>query len=298
MEVLQSRGGEFLADFFSGAAATPLNVALTRVIGRMRGQRPSPERFVDAVVRELIQGGIVQLIMGAVTHGAAARAARANAPDAPTPGGAAPNAHGPDTHAPVAEARAAGGSSPPGGGGPHAPATADATPDLGPIIGYTPSNAPVYRNGPRPEGRWLGLDRLWHMSDGSTARPGLGTVPTSGEIGRLPAADMVRDREGRFWSANNEVFPAGSGANRARGAFVVDAPIASPIRYDQLGRDFELSGGHIKNAVIRAAWFAAELDRPISETLLRLTAHLEVKQLGGVVRDVDVGRALEELLRR
>jgi SpoVK/Ycf46/Vps4 family AAA+-type ATPase len=76
------------------------------------------------------------------------------------------------------------------------------------------------------------------------------------------------------------------------------APIASPIRYDQLGRDFELSGGHIKNAVIRAAWFAAELDRPISETLLRLTAHLEVKQLGGVVRDVDVGRALEELLRR
>ena len=70
------------------------------------------------------------------------------------------------------------------------------------------------------------------------------------------------------------------------------APLQGAIRYDHLGRDFEFSGGHIKNAVIRAAYFAAELGRPIDEALLRVTASLEVKQLGGIVRDLNLSDLL------
>ena len=67
-----------------------------------------------------------------------------------------------------------------------------------------------------------------------------------------------------------------------------EADVARPIRFDVLARTFEFSGGHIKNAILRAAFFAVELGTPITEPLLQLTGSLEQKQLGVAVRHIDV----------
>lgn len=67
-----------------------------------------------------------------------------------------------------------------------------------------------------------------------------------------------------------------------------EAPVRGPIDFAKLAAEFELSGGHIKNAILRAAFFAAELDQDLSEPLLRMVAALELKQMGAVVRGVDL----------
>jgi SpoVK/Ycf46/Vps4 family AAA+-type ATPase len=58
------------------------------------------------------------------------------------------------------------------------------------------------------------------------------------------------------------------------------APVERPINYNYLGEDFELSGGCIKNAVIRAAYTAAERKLPISMDLLERAAEQEYRELG------------------
>ena len=46
------------------------------------------------------------------------------------------------------------------------------------------------------------------------------------------------------------------------------APVAADVDYPKLGKTFELSGGHIKNAVMRAAYMAAQKGAPIGQALL------------------------------
>jgi SpoVK/Ycf46/Vps4 family AAA+-type ATPase len=55
------------------------------------------------------------------------------------------------------------------------------------------------------------------------------------------------------------------------------------IDFAKLGRHFELSGGHIKNAVLRAAYFAAERNCPIDDTLLAEAAEREADAAGKLV---------------
>ena len=93
-------------------------------------------------------------------------------------------------------------------------------------------------------------------------------------------------------------FPLPDAAQRAllwERLIPAQADVVRPIPFDVLARDFEFSGGHVKNAVLRAAFFAAELRRPIDLRLLQLTASLEQKQLGGAVRHLDVGALWREL---
>ncbi len=56
------------------------------------------------------------------------------------------------------------------------------------------------------------------------------------------------------------------------------------IDFDRLAAEFELSGGHIRNAVLRAAFIAATRDRSVDHELLRIAARIELKQQGMLVQ--------------
>ncbi|HRE92499.1 MAG TPA: hypothetical protein PK095_25505, partial [Myxococcota bacterium] len=56
---------------------------------------------------------------------------------------------------------------------------------------------------------------------------------------------------------------------------------------EALAHDYELSGGHIKNAALRAAFSAAERKGGIGMRDLRRAARLESEKLGKIVRVSD-----------
>ena len=64
------------------------------------------------------------------------------------------------------------------------------------------------------------------------------------------------------------------------------ALVAKGIDFRALARDYEFSPAHIKNAVLRAAFMAAERGDPIAMSDLAVAAMSEAKELGQVVRDV------------
>lgn len=55
------------------------------------------------------------------------------------------------------------------------------------------------------------------------------------------------------------------------------------IDYDLLGEQFELAGGHIRNAVLRASFIAAERKLAVDTRLLNLAAQIELKEQGMLV---------------
>ncbi|HEY0251054.1 MAG TPA: AAA family ATPase, partial [Kofleriaceae bacterium] len=61
------------------------------------------------------------------------------------------------------------------------------------------------------------------------------------------------------------------------------APVALDVDYSELAREFELSGGYIKNAAVRAAFLAASSGRIITMDLLRHASALELEDMGRVV---------------
>ena len=61
------------------------------------------------------------------------------------------------------------------------------------------------------------------------------------------------------------------------------APVEQDIKFEILAKEFELSGGYIKNAAVRAAFLAAAHDAPIGMELLRLASALELEDMGRVV---------------
>jgi AAA+ superfamily predicted ATPase len=63
----------------------------------------------------------------------------------------------------------------------------------------------------------------------------------------------------------------------------VQTPLASDVDFAALGRKFRLTGGHIKNAVVRAAFLAAAEGTPsITQALLMRAAQLEWTELGNL----------------
>ena len=61
------------------------------------------------------------------------------------------------------------------------------------------------------------------------------------------------------------------------------APWAKDINWKSLAKDYEISGGYIKNAVLRAAFLAAAANTPINMTLLRRSASLEMEDMGRLI---------------
>jgi len=65
--------------------------------------------------------------------------------------------------------------------------------------------------------------------------------------------------------------------------------VSDDVWFEGLAKDFELSGGLIKNAVLRAAYMAASRDRAIDHDLLELSARLELKQQGKLLTGDPLG---------
>jgi hypothetical protein len=61
------------------------------------------------------------------------------------------------------------------------------------------------------------------------------------------------------------------------------APTAQELCFDQLGETFVMSGGYIRNAVLRAAFLAADADTQIDAGFLLRAAQLEYEAMGKVV---------------
>jgi hypothetical protein len=62
------------------------------------------------------------------------------------------------------------------------------------------------------------------------------------------------------------------------------APVEDDIDFNILATEFELSGGYIKNAAVRAAFLAASHNAPIGMELLRLASALELEDMGRVIQ--------------
>jgi SpoVK/Ycf46/Vps4 family AAA+-type ATPase len=60
------------------------------------------------------------------------------------------------------------------------------------------------------------------------------------------------------------------------------APTVGDLELDDLAEKFEMSGGYIRNAVLRAAFLAAAEKKPISAAHLRYAAHLEYEGMGKI----------------
>jgi hypothetical protein len=61
------------------------------------------------------------------------------------------------------------------------------------------------------------------------------------------------------------------------------APVEGAVDFELLAAEFQLSGGYIKNAAVRAAFLAASHDAAIGMELLRLASALELEDMGRVV---------------
>ena len=61
------------------------------------------------------------------------------------------------------------------------------------------------------------------------------------------------------------------------------APVERDLDLPLLATEFELSGGYIKNAAVRAAFLAAQAGAPIGMEILRLASALELEDMGRVV---------------
>ncbi|MEZ4269506.1 MAG: ATP-binding protein [Myxococcota bacterium] len=66
-----------------------------------------------------------------------------------------------------------------------------------------------------------------------------------------------------------------------------ETPLASDVEWGELARRFELTGGMIKNALVRAAYRACELDVPLSHGVLMQSCRDELKAAGKLTRDPD-----------
>lgn len=61
------------------------------------------------------------------------------------------------------------------------------------------------------------------------------------------------------------------------------AEVSDDIDFDYLGKRFKMSGGNIKNAVLRAAFYAVELGRSIDNELLDRAAMAEAREMGRLI---------------
>ncbi len=83
-------------------------------------------------------------------------------------------------------------------------------------------------------------------------------------------------------------FPMPDVAERERiwrGMVPLEAEVEGELDFGWLARTYEMSGGHIRNAVLRAAYMAAEEGGGLSQERLRRAADAEYKALGRVVRE-------------
>jgi SpoVK/Ycf46/Vps4 family AAA+-type ATPase len=64
-----------------------------------------------------------------------------------------------------------------------------------------------------------------------------------------------------------------------------ETPLAADVSFEKLGRHFEMTGGMIKNAIIRAAYLACDAGSPITQKILEDSCLDEYQAAGKVARD-------------
>jgi|GEM_PF-348047 len=64
-----------------------------------------------------------------------------------------------------------------------------------------------------------------------------------------------------------------------------ETPLAEDVSFEKLGKHFEMSGGMVKNAIIRAAYFACEAGTSITQKILEDSCLDEYQAAGKVARD-------------
>ncbi len=74
--------------------------------------------------------------------------------------------------------------------------------------------------------------------------------------------------------------------------------VDTDIDYGALAEEYDLAGGHIRNAVLRAAYIAASRDLTISDDLVDLSARIEMKEQGMVVHGNPISELWEDDSRR
>jgi SpoVK/Ycf46/Vps4 family AAA+-type ATPase len=82
------------------------------------------------------------------------------------------------------------------------------------------------------------------------------------------------------------VFPLPDEGERAaiwRRLLPPEAPVADDVDVVALGKKFAIAGGHIKNAVLRAAFAAAADDAPLTQARLVTAAREELEHIGKLV---------------
>lgn len=91
-------------------------------------------------------------------------------------------------------------------------------------------------------------------------------------------------------------FPMPNEKERARiwAQLLPEKARCGQIDFERLGRAFEMSGGHIKNAVFRACIEAAAQDMPIETKMLWRAALHEYREMGHVMRDFEEDFEFEE----
>ena len=62
-----------------------------------------------------------------------------------------------------------------------------------------------------------------------------------------------------------------------------ECAVAGPMQFERLADKFEMGGGSIQNAVLRAAFLAAETDSAVTEDMLSGAAYEEYQALGRLV---------------
>jgi len=65
--------------------------------------------------------------------------------------------------------------------------------------------------------------------------------------------------------------------------FPKTVPLAPDIDWDLMARRFEMAGGYIKKAALRAALVAAEARRPITTADLLEAARQEYREMGRII---------------
>jgi SpoVK/Ycf46/Vps4 family AAA+-type ATPase len=66
-----------------------------------------------------------------------------------------------------------------------------------------------------------------------------------------------------------------------------ECPLNSDVDFDQLGKDFDMTGGMIKNSLLRAAYWAADRGSDVTMSILRDACRDEFVSAGKLTRDPD-----------
>ena len=66
------------------------------------------------------------------------------------------------------------------------------------------------------------------------------------------------------------------------------APIGADLDLEALAQHFELSGGTIRNAVLGAAFLAAEAGSPITMAVALRSLQMELRKIGRLVSEADL----------